>query len=144
LGSRPFRDLATADADDLAEHLKGSQPVSKARVHGRIKVARGSRLKGSFVLRSGRGRHARAGDITLAESVRPFPGSGRRRHLRSDWRPLDLRDFVFVFQRAVDLWGFWRSRRIFDDNGFSRGPARGPGHRVWHSLLDCVVGCPDG
>jgi predicted flap endonuclease-1-like 5' DNA nuclease len=40
LGIATFRDLATADADDLAEHLKGSQPVSKARVHGWIKVAR--------------------------------------------------------------------------------------------------------
>jgi hypothetical protein len=85
-----------------------------------------------------------AGDITLAVSVRLFPGSGRRRHLRSDWRPFDLWDFIFAFiQGAVDLWGFWRSRRIFDDDGFSRRPARGPGHRVRHSLLDGAVGSPD-
>jgi predicted flap endonuclease-1-like 5' DNA nuclease len=35
-----FRDLATANPDDLAEHLKGSQPVCKARVHSWIKAAR--------------------------------------------------------------------------------------------------------
>jgi predicted flap endonuclease-1-like 5' DNA nuclease len=40
LGITTFRDLATADADELAEHLKGSQPVSKARVHNWIKAAR--------------------------------------------------------------------------------------------------------
>jgi predicted flap endonuclease-1-like 5' DNA nuclease len=40
LGITTFRDLATANPDDLAEQLKGSQPVSKARVHGWIKAAR--------------------------------------------------------------------------------------------------------
>jgi predicted flap endonuclease-1-like 5' DNA nuclease len=40
LGITTFRDLATANPDDLAKHLKGSQPVSKARVHSWIKAAR--------------------------------------------------------------------------------------------------------
>jgi predicted flap endonuclease-1-like 5' DNA nuclease len=40
LGITTFRDLATANPGDLAEHLKGSQPVSKARVHSWIKAAR--------------------------------------------------------------------------------------------------------
>ena len=40
LGITTFRDLATANPDDLAEHLKGSQPVSKARVHSWIEAAR--------------------------------------------------------------------------------------------------------
>jgi predicted flap endonuclease-1-like 5' DNA nuclease len=40
LGITTFRDLATANPDDVAEQLKGSQPVSKARVHGWIKAAR--------------------------------------------------------------------------------------------------------
>ena len=40
LGITTFRDLATANPDDLAEHLKGSQPVSKARVHGWTQAAR--------------------------------------------------------------------------------------------------------
>jgi predicted flap endonuclease-1-like 5' DNA nuclease len=40
LGITTFWDLATADADDLTQHLKSSQPVFKARVHGWIKAAR--------------------------------------------------------------------------------------------------------
>ena len=40
LGITTFRDLATANPDDLAEQLKGSQPVSKARVDSWIEAAR--------------------------------------------------------------------------------------------------------
>lgn len=39
-GITTFRDLAAANPDDLAAHLKGSQPVSNARVHTWIKAAR--------------------------------------------------------------------------------------------------------
>jgi predicted flap endonuclease-1-like 5' DNA nuclease len=40
LGITTFKDLATADPDDLAEQLKSFQPVSKARVHGWTEAAR--------------------------------------------------------------------------------------------------------
>ena len=40
LGITTFRSLATANPDDLAEQLKGSQPVSKARVDSWIEAAR--------------------------------------------------------------------------------------------------------
>lgn len=40
LGVTTFKDLATADEDDLAEQLKRFQPVSKARVHGWTEAAR--------------------------------------------------------------------------------------------------------
>jgi predicted flap endonuclease-1-like 5' DNA nuclease len=40
LGITTFRDLATADPDDLVDQLKASLPVSKARVRGWIEAAR--------------------------------------------------------------------------------------------------------
>ena len=40
LGIATFKDLATADPEDLAERLKSFQPVSKARVHGWAEAAR--------------------------------------------------------------------------------------------------------
>lgn len=40
LGITTFKDLATADEDDLAEQIKRFQPVSKARVHGWTEAAR--------------------------------------------------------------------------------------------------------
>jgi predicted flap endonuclease-1-like 5' DNA nuclease len=40
LGIATFKDLATADPDDLLDQLKASLPVSKARVRGWIKAAR--------------------------------------------------------------------------------------------------------
>jgi predicted flap endonuclease-1-like 5' DNA nuclease len=40
LGITTFRDLASADPDDLVDQLKASLPVSKARVRGWIEAAR--------------------------------------------------------------------------------------------------------